>query len=451
MIRFLLLLTLAVSLPLRTLDAADAAPKPNVVLFLADDLGWADVPWHGSSYRLPHLAQLAQEGVRLESHYVHPMCSPTRAALMSGRYASRFGVTAAQNPRALPFGTVTLASALRSAGYETAITGKWHLGSKPEWGPQEFGFDHGYGSLAGGCGPYDHRYKTGQFTQTWHRDGKLIEEEGHITDLIAREAVQWLERRAGKPFFLYVPFTAIHVPMDEPEKWQQMNSHLSDPGQRLRAACASHMDAAIGQVLAVLDRRKLRDNTLVIFLSDNGAHPPGDNQGGPYPGEYARVKVGNDNTPLRGHKTQVYEGGIRTPGVVHWPARLKPGEVQTPLHAVDWMPTLCSLAGAQCGADLKLDGTNIWPVLTQEQTQLPPRTLYSAAPSFRAQMVRHGDWKLVVTKGTGKKESTYELFDLATDLSEAKNPAAEKPNLLAEMKQRLAEISARDKDAVAND
>lgn len=451
MIRFPFLLALAVSLPLPTLDAADAATKPNFVLFLADDLGWADVPWHGSSYRLPHLAQLAQEGVRLESHYVHPMCSPTRAALMTGRYASRFGVTAAQNPRALPFGTVTLASALRSAGYETAITGKWHLGSKPEWGPQKFGFDHGYGSLAGGCGPYDHRYKTGQFTQTWHRDGKLIEEEGHITDLIAREAVQWLEQRAGKPFFLYVPFTAIHVPMDEPDQWQQMNAHLTDPGQRLRAACASHMDDAIGQVLAVLDRKKLRDNTLVIFLSDNGAHPPSDNQGGPYPGEYARVKVGNDNAPLRGHKSQVYEGGIRTPGVIHWPARLKAGEVHTPLHAVDWMPTLCSLAGAQCGADLKLDGTNIWPVLTQEQTQLPPRTLYSAAPGFRAQMVRHGDLKLVVTKGTGKKETTYELFDLASDLGETKNLAAEKPDLLAEMKQRLAEISARDKDAVAND
>jgi arylsulfatase A-like enzyme len=239
--------------------------------------------------------------------------------------------------------------------------------------------------------------------------------------------------------------------MVEPEKWQQMNAHLTDPGQRLRAACASHLDDAIGQVLTVLQRKNFRDNTLVIFLSDNGAHPPGDNQGGPYPGEYARVKVGNDNAPLRGHKTQVYEGGIRTPGVVHWPGKVKPGAVDTPLHAVDWMPTLCALAGAQCGAELKWDGMNIWPVLAREQTQFPPRTLYSAAPAFRAQMVRHGDWKLVVTKGTGKKETTYELFDLASDLGETKNLAAEEPEVLTEMKQRLAEISARDKDAVAND
>lgn len=430
--------------------AADA-PRPNIVFFLADDLGWADVAWHGSDYNLPHLDRLAAEGVRLESHYVHPMCSPTRAALMTGRYASRFGVTAAQNNRALPFDTATLASALKSAGYETAITGKWHLGSKPQWGPQRFGFEHGYGSLAGGCGPYDHRYKTGEFTQTWHRNGRLIEEQGHITDLIAREAVEWLKQRSDKPFFLYVPFTAIHVPMDEPEHWQQMNAHLADPGQRLRAACASHMDDAIGRVLAELDRRQVRDRTLVIFLGDNGAHPPSDNQGGPYPGEYARVKVGNDNRPLRGHKTQVYEGGIRTPGIVCWPGHLKPCEIHTPLHAVDWMPTLCALADVKFADDLKWDGMNIWPVLTQQAEELPARTLYTAAPSFRARMVRHGDWKLVVTQAGGKKGPTEELFDLAADPSETRNLAGEKPGVLAEMKQRLDKVSARDRDAVVKD
>ncbi len=431
-------------------SAADA-PRPNIVIFLADDLGWADVPWHGSDYKLPHLDRLAAQGVRLESHYVHPMCSPTRAALMTGRYASRFGVTAAQNNRALPFDTVTLARALQSAGYQTAITGKWHLGSQPEWGPQRFGFDHGYGSLAGGCGPYDHRYKTGPFTQTWHRHGRLIEEQGHITDLIACEAVEWLKQRSEKPFFLYVPFTAIHVPMDEPEPWQQRNAHLTDAGQRLRAACASHMDDAIGQVLAELDRQQIGDRTLVVFLSDNGAHPPSDNQGGPYPGEYARVKVGNDNRPFRGYKTQVYEGGIRTPGVVRWPGHLKPCEIHMPLHAVDWMPTLCGLAGAEPAQDLKWDGIDIWPVLTQQAKTLPTRTLYSAGPGFRAQMVRHGDWKLVVTKSNGKKGPTEELFDLAADPGETKNLAAEQSAVLAELKRRLDEVSARDLDAVVRD
>lgn len=449
MIRPLLVLALVLAGG-RAARSAPADP-PNIVLFLADDLGWADVPWHGSPYKLPHLARLAADGVRLEAHYVHPMCSPTRAALLTGRYASRFGVTAAQNGRVLPFATVTLAAALKTTGYETAITGKWHLGSQPAWGPQQFGFDHGYGSLAGGCGPYDHRYKTGEFTQTWHRDGRLMEEEGHITDLIARAAVQWLEQCGDKPFFLYVPFTAIHVPIDEPERWQQQNVQLADPAQRLRAACASHMDDAIGQVLAVLERRQFRANTLVIFLSDNGAHPPSDNQGGPYPGTYARLKVGNDNRPLRGHKSGVYEGGIRTPGVVHWPGRLRPGEVHTPLHAVDWMPTLCALAGVKPASDLKWDGINIWPVLAGEKETLPARTLYSAAPAFRARMVRHGDWKLVVTAGGAKKAAAEELFDLAADPGETRNLATEQPAVLADMKRRLTVISARDQDAVAND
>jgi len=434
--------------------APAAAAQPNIVLFLADDLGWADVSWHGSPYKLPHLDRLAREGVKLEAHYVHPMCSPTRAALLTGRYASRFGVTAAQNQRALPWETVTLATALKSAGYDTALIGKWHLGSKPEEGPQKFGFDHAYGSLAGGCGPYDHRYKEGEFSRTWHRNGGLVEEEGHVTDLIAREAVRWLEQRAQKPFFLYVPFTAIHVPIREPEPWLQANAHLADPAQRLRAACATHMDHAIGQVLAVLDRKRLRDDTLVILLSDNGAHAPGDNQGGPYPGEYERLQVGNDNRPLRGHKSGVYEGGIRTPGVAHWPARLKPAEIHTPLHAVDWMPTLCTLAGAKATGDPKWDGKDIWPALTQPGLAWPARTLYSAAPGFRAQMVRHGDWKLLVHRtGPGqraKKQATpsEELYNLAHDLSESRNVAADHPGTLAEMKRRLTEVSARDKDSM---
>jgi len=431
--------------------APAAAERPNIVLFLADDLGWADVPWHGSTCRMPHLDALARSGVRLEAHYVHPMCSPTRAALMTGRYASRFGVTAAQNDRALPWGTPTVASVLQSAGYETAIIGKWHLGSKPEWGPNKFGFQHGYGSLAGGCSPYGHRYKTGPFTHTWHRNGELIEEEGHVTDLVAREAVRWLDQRGSKPFFLYVAFTAIHIPIDEPERWVQASAHIADPGDRLRAACASHMDDAIGQVLAALDHKGLCDRTLVIFLSDNGAHAPGRNNDPQYPGEHPSDKVGNDNRPLRGHKSGVYEGGIRTPAVVHWPGKLQPGEIHTPLHAVDWMPTLCALAGFNPDGDLKWDGTDAWPVLARQKKDFPARTLYSAAPGFRASMVRHGDWKLVLTQATGKRASAEELFNLADDLGETKNLAAEKPDVLADMKRRLADISARDKDAVASD
>jgi arylsulfatase A-like enzyme len=434
--------------------AADA--PPNLVVIVADDLGWADVPWHGSKYPMPHLAALARDSLKLEAHYVHPMCSPTRAALMTGRYASRFGCTGAQNPRVLPWNTVTLAAALKSAGYDTAITGKWHLGSMPDEGPHKFGFDHGYGSLAGGCGPYDHRYKEGPFSRTWHRNGKLIEEEGHVTDLIAREAVEWLDSRGDRPFFLYVPFTAIHVPMNEPEKWLEANSHLSDPGQRLRAACATHMDDAIGQVLAALARKKLRENTVVLFFGDNGAHGPSDNQGGPYPGEYERHRVGNDNLPLRGHKSGLYEGGIRTPGLISWPGKLTAREVQTPLHAVDWMPTFCHLTGARPAKDLKWDGQNMWRALTEPKSDLPPRTIYTAGPGFRAQALRHGDWKLIVTHSAANKKNkaaggSVELYNLAADLGETTNVAQQEPEKLAEMQRLLAKIADRDRDAVAND
>lgn len=453
----LLLVAAGASAPLRG-SSAMAPTRPNIVLFLADDLGWADVPWHGSTARMPNLERLARDGTRLESHYVHPMCSPTRAALLTGRYASRFGVTKAQNERALPWNTVSLASALKQAGYDTALVGKWHLGSRPEEGPRKFGFDHGYGSLAGGVTPYTHRYKEGPFSRTWHRDGRILEEKGHVTDLLAEEAVRWVDSRSDRPFFLYVPFTAIHVPIDEPDRWQAVNPHLTDPAQRLRAAAASHMDDAIGRVLAALERRKLRENTLVLFLSDNGAHPPTANQGGPYPGDFGPLKVGNDNRPWRGFKTEVYEGGIRTPGVAHWPGRIPQRELDAPIHAVDWMPTLCALSGAAPRGELKWDGRDIGPLLFRRQTHSAPRTLYSAGVSFGSAAVRHGNWKLVTTytpDRTGdrsrldpdRKVVSEELFDLSSDPAEAHNLAAPEPERLREMRNRLKEISARDGDA----
>src|SRR3990172_7279849 len=184
------------------LHAAEAK-QPNFVVIVADDLGWNDVGWHGGRLQTPHLDRLRREGLELDQHYVSPMCSPTRAALLSGRYASRFGVTSAQNQRVFPFDTLTLPPPLKQAGYETALVGKWHLGSLPDWGPARFGFDHSYGSLAGGCGPYNHKYKKGPYTDTWHRNGQPICEEGHVTDLIADEAVRWIETRSARPFFLY--------------------------------------------------------------------------------------------------------------------------------------------------------------------------------------------------------------------------------------------------------
>ena len=421
-------------------SVASAAPanRPNILVIVADDLGWRDVPWHGCDYVMPHLDALAKEGLRLESHYVHPMCSPTRAALLSGRYASRFGCTGAQNERVYPFDTITLPGALKSVGYTTAITGKWHLGSLPEWGPNKFGFDHSYGSLAGGVGPFDHHYKTGPFTDTWHRNCERIQEEGHVTDLIAREAVQFLERPHTTPFFLYVPFTAVHIPIDEPQEWLDRNSHISDPGDRLHAASATHMDAAIGRVLAALDKTGRRDDTLVLFFSDNGGHGAIKNNDQKYPGQYPGEKVGRDNAPLRGFKSSLYEGGIRSATVIRWPGQLQPGALDQPMHACDWFPTLAALVGYEPPRDLRWDGIDLRPVLRGETTT-QDRLLYGLGSGSREQMVRRGPWKLLV-----KRNGDTELFNLAEDLSEQKNLATAKPELVAEFKELMAAAASRD-------
>jgi arylsulfatase A-like enzyme len=426
-----------------------AAEQPNVVFMIADDLGWADVAFHGGNTPTPHLDRLAREGVELTQHYVAPVCSPTRSALLSGRYWSRFGVTNPQNERAYPWDTVTLPRVLKEVGYDTAITGKWHLGSLPEQGPRKFGFDHSYGSLAGGVGPWNHRYKSGPFTQTWHRDDVLIQEEGHVTDLIAKEAVEWITSRGEKPFFLYVPFTAVHLPIKEPEEYlARVPAAITGDVPRQYAACVMHLDDAVGRIVAALDATGKRNNTLVVFTSDNGGSWA-ENNDTKYPDDvYPSGKLPGNNVPWRGQKGQLYEGGIHVAAVANWPGRLSPGKLESPVHIVDWMPTICALAGATTGDGLKWDGTNLWPLLTGH-TAAQPRTLYWAGTGFRTQAVRQGDWKLIVTPGaTGEKA---ELFNLASDPGEASDLAAAQPDRVAALRRVLAEISQADRDAVAKD
>lgn len=393
---------------------------------------------------MPNLTRLAEQSLRLDTHYVHPMCSPTRAALLSGRYASRFGCTGAQNERVFPFGTLTLASALTSRDYTTALSGKWHLGSLPEWGPNKFGFQSSYGSLAGGAGPYDHLYKTGPYSRTWQRDGKLIDEQGHITVLIGREAVRLLEQKHTAPFFLYVPFTAVHIPIKEEAKWLDMNAHIADPGDRLRAATASHMDAMVGDILKALDASGQRQNTIVLFLSDNGDHGPASNADPkyPHPEQYPQVKVGAGNAPLRGLKSSLYEGGIRSPAIISWPGKLAPGINNTPTHVADWMPTFTALAGFDPPTDARWDGMNIWPLLSGEAKLASERSIYGLGSRRREQMLRRGAWKLMLMPPKG-----VELFNLEKDPGEEHNVAADHPQLVAELTSGLKAIAERDNDS----
>ncbi|MEX0715304.1 MAG: sulfatase-like hydrolase/transferase [Planctomycetaceae bacterium] len=423
--------------------AADLPQKPNILFLVADDLGWNDVGYHNPEIRTPHIDRLMKEGVELDQHYVMPQCTPTRVALLTGRYPSRFGnhCTQASNDQAAPVGTPMLSSVLKKHGYETAIMGKWHLGSKPEWGPQHYGFDHSYGAFAGAVGVYDHRYRLNTpYAKTWHRNHEYLEEEGHRDDLIAREAVGWIEKKRDAPFFLYMPFFAVHTPIAEPEEWHEKNAHIERPDRRAYAAAITHLDHLIGELIAALDRGGQRENTLIVFTSDNGGLI--NYGGGAYPAPDPALRNFSSNEPLRGQKGQTYEGGMRVPAFVHWKGTLKPGKAAAPLHVVDWTPTLTKLVGAETKDVIDGDGRDIWPIVTGEETDPAPRTLYWVWGANRERVaLRHGDWKIV----RNGRDRDLELFHLATDPNEERDRAADEPETLGKLKALFAAEQAKDK------
>ncbi len=421
-----------------------AAEKPDIVFIMSDDQGAYDVSWRDPEIKTPNLDKLALAGARLEQFYVLPVCSPTRAALMSGRYPMRYGLQVAViRPWAnygLPLEERMLPDALREAGYTTAICGKWHLGSfdKAYW-PNARGFDHAYGHLLGAIDYFDHT-RDGQ--KDWYRNGESLHEEGYATDLIANEAVRVIRNQPkDKPIFLYVPFNAVHTPMQVPEKYMEPYAHLQGQ-RRINAGMVAAMDEAIGKIVAAVDERGRRKNTLFIFSSDNGGHAPG--------------KVTN-NGPFRAGKHTLYEGGVRVVAFATWEKRIKPGTViKEPLHMVDWYPTLLNIAGTSLKQKLPLDGLDILPCLTQGKPSPHKEILLNTSPSSGA--IRVGDWKLVLNgdspdkpddsdgpvqnekrKGKAKRVAStdmkVELFNLAEDPYEKKNLASEKPEKLKELRR----------------
>lgn len=430
---------------LRPLDEALAADKPahpNILFVVADDLGWSDVGWHGGFSKTPNMDKLVREGIELDQHYVQPVCTPTRTALMSGRYPGRFGpqALAPSNLRAMPLGTVTMASALKSLGYKTYQSGKWHLGARSEWGPNVYGFDHGYGTLTGAADPWTHKYRRGPYEDTWHRDGRHFQEEGNATELIAAEALRRIEEKKG-PWFLYVPFHAVHTPVDAPDEFKRLYDGVKfhdDPEKqdsRLRmAAMVSQLDAKLGQFVAALERTGQRDNTLIVFSSDNGGIESLKNA---YVGNVKHSPLNSENDPLRGQKNTLYEGGIRVCAFVNWPGQLTPRKYTEPMHIVDWLPTIASLVGYESKSDLKWDGISQWDALTGRTTSTAPRTIYIAMVSGHA--LRHGNWKLIVG-AAGKSQ----LFNLANDPYEKADRATTEPKKLAELQELLAVQKAKD-------
>ena len=408
---------------------AAAARQPNVVILLADDLGYADVGFHGCrDVPTPHVDALARGGVRCTSGYVScPYCSPTRAGLMTGRYQQRFGHEfnpgANRQPNAeigLPTTETTIADRLRAAGYATGLVGKWHLGGLPKFHPQKRGFDEFFG-FAGGA--HDYFSLPGASIE---RGTTVVEEKEYLTDAIGREATSFIERHKEQPFFLYVAFNAVHTPMQATEARMSRFASIADEPRRTYAGMLSAMDDAIGRVLNALRANGLEENTLIFFFSDNGG-----------PTMRTTTINASRNAPLRGSKRTTLEGGIRVPFVVQFKGRLPGGRAyELPVIQLDILPTALAAAGVEVASHDSLDGVDLLPYLTAKNPAPPHETLYwRLGPQIA---VRHGDWKLVrydtVVEGAPEFGVTPpRLYNLAKDIGETNDLAASNPDKLKEL------------------
>ncbi len=411
---------------------------PNIVFILADDLGWAQPGFNGGNPALtPNMDRLAAQSVRLTQYYTHSVCAPTRGALLTGRYAFRnwmdwrsedfgkpsylekLGLTLAHNAQGEPTRRIhaldtnerTIAEALKQAGYQTALIGKWHCGEwLPEHLPMAQGFMHQYGHYAWGIDYYNktivHNAPARFAVYDWHRNQQPIQEEGYTTDLIAAEAERVLARQTSdKPFFVYVPFNAVHGPLNVPPRYGDQYD--------VRSAMLKSLDDAVGRIVAAVDKQPWADNTLVVFTNDNG----------PVLEEMSK--------PYRGTKNTTFEGGVRVPCLVRWPGHVKPGSSNHGMMFVaDWFSTFIALAGARREQPLPVDGMDMTTMLFEGGASPRNEIIFEVAGSVRLPTIRRGDYKLMGDM----------LFNIATDPYETTDVAARHPDLVKQLSERLAAV-----------
>jgi arylsulfatase A-like enzyme len=425
-----------------------APPPPNFVVITIDDLGYADIgPFGSTRHRTPNLDRMAREGRKLTSFYAAPVCSPSRAALMTGCYAKRAlpipHVLFPGNAEGLAPEEITVAEVLRAAGYATGIVGKWHLGDQPEFLPTRQGFDEWFGiPYSNDMGPAADGVKSdlGKPLPPGSRGGQpplpLLcnetvlqrvrpDDQQALLERYTEEAIAFIDRHRARPFFLYLPHHAVHFPIYPGKAWAGRSPH------GYYADWVEEMDAGVGKVLDALRERGLAERTLVLFTSDNGGTPRG------------------LNTPLRGHKGSTWEGGMRVPTLAWWPGRIPAGTESNAICAMmDVLPTLAALGGGQVPPDRKIDGRNLWPLLAGEADPAPRETFYYYQ-GLNLRAVRHQQWKLHLgggtaeRKGKGPSQTPVQLYDLVRDPGEAHDLAAAHPEVVARL-QALAEATRGD-------
>jgi arylsulfatase A-like enzyme len=434
-------LALLVSISAIAPGALAETTRPNIVYILADDLGWKDVGFNGSDIKTPNMDRLAKGGVQFAQLYAQPMCTPSRAALMTGRYPHRYGLQTLVIPSAGKYGLPTdewlLPQALKEAGYKTAIVGKWHLGhADRKYWPRQRGFDYQYGPLLGEIDYFTHGTHG---KRDWYLNNKPLAETGYVTSLLGRNAVKLIDNHDPKtPLFLYLAFTAPHSPYQAPQGYLDQYKSIKDASRRAYAAMITAMDDEIGSLVKALEKRGMRDNTLIVFQSDNGGP-----RSAKFTGEMDMSKstIPADNGPYRDGKGTLYEGGTRVVGFANWPGHIKPGLVlDEPIHIVDMYPTLAARAGAALDKCKPLDGKDVWAAVSEGKPSPRDEVVYDIEP-FRA-AYRKGDWKLI-WKVTLPSE--IELYNLADDPSEKNNLASTHPEKIAELTQL---IEAQAKQAV---
>lgn len=432
---------------------AMAAERPNIIIILADDMGWNDVGYHGSEIRTPNIDRLAANGSELNRFYVNSVCSPTRASLLTGQTSMRLGITSPMpkiTPTGLPLELNTLADYLKQLDYKTALVGKWHLGVRRPYHPNRRGFDSFYGNLSGAVGYYDHVHG-GHYD--WQRNGKTLREDGYVTHLQGNEAARIVRTHDKKqPLFMFLSLGAPHLPNEAPAEAIEAYADIEDERRRVHAAMVTELDKAVGQLIGALAEANMSDDTIIWFMSDNGGltdyrgMPPAFYRiidtakwvfGEEIPirfVEFMRTNTedgGADNTPLRGSKGSILEGGIRVPAIISWPGKFTKGQFNTRLSAIDVMPTLLEAAGGSDVATQPHDGRSYLKALTGEAEIPPSAFLTEAFNGGRA--VFHDQWKLMVPL-----DGRDELYNIDADPREMNNVAAQYPDIVAQLKERLA-------------